>query len=129
MLGKEFILFLKSGNPRRAKKGFLAFTLFDWQNVCAWSLNSWNSFEVIQNVCYMWFKTCAICDSKHVLYVERWFQYKDKNPGMFCSALKVIWKIVGVRSFWNRLGAYWELGEQFTKQWKLGSNYCSKLHC
>jgi hypothetical protein len=31
MLGKEFLLFLESENPRRAKKGFLAFTLFEWQ--------------------------------------------------------------------------------------------------
>jgi hypothetical protein len=29
MLGKEFLLFLESENPRRAKKGFLAFTLFE----------------------------------------------------------------------------------------------------
>ncbi len=68
-------------------------------------------------------------DSKHILYVERWFPYKEKNSSMFCDALKVIWKLVGVRYFWNTLLAYWELGEQFTKQWKMGTNYCCKLHC
>jgi hypothetical protein len=33
MFRKEFFLFLKSENPRKVNKGFLAFTLFEWQKV------------------------------------------------------------------------------------------------
>ncbi len=65
MFGKEFLLFMESENPRRANKGFLAFTLFEGLKLPS-------------------------SDSKHILYVERWFQYKEKNSSMFCDALQVI---------------------------------------